>query len=401
MSEPEDVGTAGWRTACHLVAAGLLGAVLTLSAIPAQALWRQVNRDGFGKPANDNVSCMAAYQGYVYAASRNYLSGSGMRVLRIPLGERRAWLWESFNGRWSGTYNTECGALAVFKEKLYLGTSPGGQIWRTGGKLATIPPSRIPRPSWKQVTPSANPQWTDHTQGITSLTVLGDYLYAARPGPLDIWRTADGLAWERVASNGFEDPGNNYQAWLAAFGGRIYAGTGNEFPGNAAPGCEVWSSADGTTWRQDNADGFGEASNVHCRALAPFGGRLYVGTTNPDGFQVWRYDGETWEKAYAPCSGLNCQPRAQALAGLRGSLYVGLGGGPGGTSRILSTSDGLNWAPAPGSEGGFGNANNLVIESLLGVKLPKEASHTILGYLYAGTLNNVTGGEVWMKTIWR
>ena len=98
------------------------------------------------------------------------------------------------------------------------------------------------------------------------------------------------FGWEQVvgggagAGNGFGDS-NNYQApSMTVFGDYLYVATVS-----VGGGGEVWRSSNGTTWKQVNTDGFGDANNDAWSVMV-FGSYLYVGTHNAtDGCEAVSY----------------------------------------------------------------------------------------------------------------
>jgi len=109
---------------------------------------------------------------------------------------------------------------------------------------------------------------------------------------------------------------------------------------NEIDGAELWHSADGTTWEvivgEDGArypSGFGQA-NIGLVSLAAAGGRLFLGTTNMAGGQLWASDdGVTWRCIVgpdAPMSGGFGSSETTSLFSLRafnGSLCAGVRNG--------------------------------------------------------------------------
>ncbi len=83
-----------------------------------------------------------------------------------------------------------------------------------------------------------------------------------------------------------------------------------------------------------------EAVNISIRALASYQGKLYVGTFNTMGGQLWAYtvETDTWEAIFVP--GMNTgpnpyKPAAMELAVFQDKLYIGFGG-PAGETYLYS-----------------------------------------------------------------
>ena len=159
----------------------------------------------------------------------------------------------------------------------------------------------------------------------------------------DVWWSADGEAWKQETANAGWTVRAVYQA--AAYQGRLYVlgGWAGEFRN------DVWSSADGETWRQDKANNnAGWSARGYHQALV-HNGRMYVlggwdtdtGRTN----DVWSSaDGETWRQDKANNNaGWPARDRHQALVH-NGRMYVM--GGWVVTVRardVWSSTDGSSW----------------------------------------------------------
>lgn len=80
------------------------------------------------------------------------------------------------------------------------------------------------------------------------------------------------------------------------------------------------------------------AVNTSIRALASYDGRLFVGTFNSTGGQLWAYDDTTDSWTFIPIQGVSGNPYKPAIMELRaykGKLYIGLGG-PSGNTYLYS-----------------------------------------------------------------
>lgn len=90
------------------------------------------------------------------------------------------------------------------------------------------------------------------------------------------------------------------------------------------------------------------AVNTSIRALASFNGKLYVGTFNATGGQLWAFDDVTGVWSFVPIQGVTGNPYKPAIMELRvynGKLYIGTGG-PAGNS-YLYTYDGVSPSAVP------------------------------------------------------
>ncbi len=131
--------------------------------------------------------------------------------------------------------------------------------------------------------------------GFSSYTELDDphpalvfrgsfYIGASNPkSGGEIWRTPDGLTWERVADGGLTrstnivlNPDIVYENQLYAFG--IAGGTLDNLLG-----FDLFRTTDGVNWEQVVEDGFGVGQERNVSGhLQEFKGRLYVATSNAD-----------------------------------------------------------------------------------------------------------------------
>lgn len=135
----------------------------------------------------------------------------------------------------------------------------------------------------------------------------GKSITSTLPG-CEIWRTADGLAWTKVISDGFGNPGCYNVSSLAAFQGNLYAGLGVfDLGAGVNPGGEVWRCStasgcdEGTDWTRLTMKGFNNPNNYNIGALMVSGSYLYaVAYNSTTGIEVWRTaDGANWERVSA------------------------------------------------------------------------------------------------------
>jgi hypothetical protein len=206
--------------------------------------------------------------------------------------------------------------------------------------------------------------------------------------------TAAAFTWTRTAAGGFEDADNDAAGAMAFYGGRLYAGTYN------AQGCQVWSY-DGVTWRQEigqgapgtlTAPGFGSSKTNNVSSMAVYGSRLYVGTRDPAaGCKVCSFDGVTWRQEIGQGTpGTPTGPGFGDAANNDVPSMAVLGDclyagtyNPGGCQ--VWRCDGSSWERV--AEGGFGDADNHGAASMA----------VYFQNLYVGTFNNdyASGCQVW------
>ncbi len=292
--------------------------------------------------------------------------------------------------------NTTAAAMAFYGSRLYAGTYnvQGCQVWSWDGI------------SWrKEVGGGEAGSLTgpgfgnSSTNNVSCMAVYGSKLYVGTRNPSDGCGvfSFDGAAWKQEIGNGadgtpagpgFGDPSNNDVHSMAVLDGRLYAGTYN--PG----GCQVWSY-DGASWKRVAEAGFGDPENHGAACMAVYFESLYVGTFNNDyasGCQVWSYDGDSWTQEVGqgaagtptgPGFGDSNNRRAASMASYDYRLYVGTYDSSGGSGCQVWSFDGANWTEV--ASGGFDTASNLSVSCMAAGGLD----------LYAGTYNEDTGCEVW------
>ena len=221
----------------------------------------------------------------------------------------------------------------------------------------------------------------------------------------EIWRTADGLTWTRVAENGFaNDIYNTGAISLAVYNGNLYAGTRhgdwyNDSHQDGPLGGEVWRSGDGTTWTRVNSPGFGMLEAHRVESLQVFQNGLYayvshVGGTSA-GADVWRCTktvcAEQGDWTKVADNGFGVPQNQYLYAGVvsGGYLYTAVYNSITGV-QLWRTADGSHWEKAT-SYDGLGNSNNSYVSN--------TAMTVFNGRLTLGVTNWASGTSVWQKTL--
>ncbi|MCJ7587289.1 MAG: hypothetical protein MUQ00_05220 [Candidatus Aminicenantes bacterium] len=128
------------------------------------------------------------------------------------------------------------------------------------------------------------------------------------------------FAWSQVNDNGFSKNDNEEVLSSAFYGGKLYIGTFNGL------GCEVWRY-EGNGWTQVASGGFGDSYNSDALSMAVADGYLYVGTNDSnDPCRVWRYDGPgpgDWTAVSEDGFGVKTNHRVHQLEVYKGALYAG------------------------------------------------------------------------------
>jgi hypothetical protein len=218
-------------------------------------------------------------------------------------------------------------------------------------------------PDWNKAGEAAWRQRDSQAETVFAgrMWIFGGWFNSFEAPPRDVWSSADGKQWERV---------NESAPWLHSdlamsitFGGKMWMMGGwynGRLPGHSASAA-VWSSTDGKKWTEETRNA-GWSPRISA-ALVEFEGRMWVlGGTENYYFgdrsslknDVWSSaDGRTWRQETANAGWF---PRAYHQAAvLNGRIYV-FGGGsyvPDYEARndVWSSEDGVNWREETASAG--------------------------------------------------
>jgi hypothetical protein len=238
--------------------------------------WEQVGTAGLGNPHN-NLFQLVVFRDRLYAIANNlndhgleiWVTSDGVEFTKIEDGgfgdERNVWAFP-----W------------VFQDRLILGVSnleTGGEIWvsEDGTTFRRVVEGGMGHPG---------------VTGFVGLDPWGPYpvfrdmLYIGVSNPTDggeIWRTADGLNWERVADQGLTRTNSLLLSPSTVYKDQLYAfGTGGGTIDNLI-GFDLYRTSDGTTWEQVIEAGFGLGGERNVSGgLVQFQGRLYLAMNNMD-----------------------------------------------------------------------------------------------------------------------
>jgi DNA-binding beta-propeller fold protein YncE len=240
--------------------------------------WTPVVSEGFGNADNAEINRFAIFSDALYASTVNYATGA--EVWRSTTGDPGSWTQVNIDG-FGDADNGGAWDMIAFNGKLYVGThnvDNGGEIWRTDGS------------TWGRVTEGFG---DPDSSWVHSFAVFEGSLYVSTGNWADggaIWRSSNGDPgeWTEVVSGGFDAPNvNDVIRLIGVHQGHLYAATSNWYTGE-----EIWRTANGTAWEQVNVDGFGDSNNYDPFWSNPstvFEGSLYLGTCNEGhGGEVWR-----------------------------------------------------------------------------------------------------------------
>jgi hypothetical protein len=341
---------------------------------PGFSHWRQVNTDGFGNPSNGSVLALEIFNNELYAASNNWVSGTQIWRLQ-PTGGWLAVSQPGFGGEY-GNLNPAVADMIVFNGNLYAGTGWGGassQVWRSATGTA-----------WNQVVADG---FGYANVVISPFGIFNGMLYASVENlddGMEIWRTSTGNVgeWEEVVTAGNGNPNNDIATSLTQFGDYFYAAVEN-----TTDGAQVWRTDDGETWLPVSTGGFGDINNIQTGGMAIYNGYLYVGTrNNVTGAQLFRSsDGTNWEPVIEDGFGDVSNFKIEMVYEWNGSLFAGTDNNLTGV-EIWQSNNGQTWNQV--NQDGFGDTN-------IRATLWNSSTLTYRQFMYIGTENQVSGGEIW------
>ncbi len=234
--------------------------------------WTQVNTDGFGDTNNYSVDAMAVLNNRLYAGTYNDVTGGEM--------------FEYNGSGWTLVYDgmlfycDGIRSLAVHNGFLFAGS----HTWYGSGEVYRYDNSPL---MWTMVG-SGGLDTLNWNASIRTLTEFNGTLYAgvgSYSWGTQVFRYDDiPLSWTPVSDYGF-NIGSYATHDLEVYAGRLFASLEGRF--TSLTGITVWEYNGGSIWTQVNDPGFGDSGNFHCHDLTVFQNRLYAGTRNVSGCQVW------------------------------------------------------------------------------------------------------------------
>jgi len=293
--------------------AGTSGMVAELWRSKDGFIWEQVIEDGYGNANNKSICNLLTYSNYVYIGTYNEVEGA--EILRSLDGI--AWIKVSSNG-FGNSNNNPIWDMEVFNGYLYASTknrTSGGEIWRSSNGI-----------NWQPVSQATNGFGNSYNKAITELKEFKGALYAGTYNyteGCEIWRSSDGISWQPVAQaiNGFGNKENEFFTF-GVIDGYLYAGTSCQFGTN---GCELWRSLDGINWVKANQNGFGNKDNESIGSIKLFKGEIYVGVGNyVNGVELWKSsNGTFWIKDNTNGFGDTNNHGVGAMAVFNNKLFLG------------------------------------------------------------------------------
>jgi len=291
----------------------------------------------------------------------------------------------TIGGAWGSSSGQLRGAMAVDLDS-------SGNVYVADENNARIQKFAPGVPGWEQV--NINGFGHPSNPGVLSLASFKDYLYAGvdtRSGDNNrLWRKSDGEPWTAVITESFGLIYNHGIDHLIEFNDQLYASTRNwNWNVWETEGGEIWRSSNGLSWMRVVSQGFGDPTNGEVFRFAVFNDTLYASTwsyTDTHGTEIWRSStGNAGDWARVVTNGFDGDTDNQCATTLEvfnGYLYAGTFNWYTG-GEIWRTSNGTTWTQV--NTDGFGDYDNDAIASFA----------VFNGYLYAGTVHDSTGGQMW------
>ena len=231
-----------------------------------------VMQDGFGDPANRGVMALASYRGWLYAGTANYATGYEIWKLAGPRGEGPT---RVIGDGGPDPRNEIAGTMAVFNDRLYVGS-----LIFLGFNFETLNGFK----GFDLIRIGADDAWEtivgpDGLSGFDSGFNRWTNPYCWWLEPHDGWLylgTYDMSTTFRIAPDALAQLIENLKIEPDAITLALGAGA------------DLYKSADGVTWLPVTTDGFGDPGNYGIRTMRSVDDTLYVGTTNPyTGLEIW------------------------------------------------------------------------------------------------------------------
>ncbi len=300
----------GWTDPNHVK----LGGKIIRS--PDGANWEAVTPAGFGF---NNIGSwdMKAFGDELYVSLFALFPEEPGVIMRSADGIH----WEAVSNSWEGGLIRVPDKVGVFKGMIYIsafkepfwgGSYGPAELWRS--------PTGDPG-TWEKVREFGDATW--HTNG---LDIYKGMLYMSvqdDSGPITIWRSPDGLNWQEVVSDGFQ----NISPYEGVKNGGDFAIHQDWLYFSNGP--DILRTKNGTDWEMVMEGGFGNPGNFQIYAMGSYLGSLYAVANNLGGVEAWMSpsgDPGTWvqisESAFGSSETWFNQLAYEATV-FKGDLYVG------------------------------------------------------------------------------
>ncbi|MDD2716044.1 MAG: hypothetical protein PHW04_09135 [Candidatus Wallbacteria bacterium] len=251
--------------------------------------------------------------------------------------------------------------------------------------------ANTPAAHWVKVSPQGQ-IWTSRADQVVFVYNNRIYLMGGYDGTTffnDVYSSADGFTWRRERDNTDDASSWSRRRGFAAYecNGRMFIAGGES---SAAPTykSDIWSTADGKTWTNE-----GNLPNSNCQHnVFWLNGKLYL-TSGYDNVVVSRVydstDGKNWTlRTSNPGWAARCWQSAVAFDPGSGTKAWLLGGWPGTPSGMLYASD------SPGTDNSW---NRVSLSEVLGHKIEEQAMVVFDGKIWVlgGFDGSSCNSEVW------
>lgn len=246
------------------------------------AVWEEVTPAGLD--ANDpEVAAFETFGTHLYLGTWAINETEGGEIWRTSDGSTD-WTKVVDNGNLS-VNNGGVTTFAVHNGRLYAGTynSAGAEVWASADGATWGPPV------------ASGGFGDEYNLYISSMKSFGSWLYVGannfnlsdNPGA-ELWRcqVCTGSDWEMVAKT--PNPNNRANFSMIVYHDQLYVATFNTTTGSV-----VWRTSDGVHWEKVSEDGFGNAANrrpYYNNNAVVFDDYLFIGMYNfQNGGSIWMY----------------------------------------------------------------------------------------------------------------
>jgi hypothetical protein len=255
----------------------------------------------------------------------------------------------------------------VYNGSLYVGTWETGkaEVYRYDGGT-----------TWTKVTQATAGTiasgGTSAIDAITSMISYNGYLYIGtqKSGAAEVYVYGGGTTWTKISQStagtiaASGTTGILAVRAMAVYGGQLYIGTGK------ADGAEVYRYEGDITWTRVSSSAgtivaAGTSAIDYVHAMAVFNNKLYIGTYEPNKAEVYVYDNNNvWTKASNATAGTITTSGTASIDGVicfgvyNGSLYAGTS--EPNSAHIYRFEGGTTWSLNSQAAGDIGNGNTAV-----------------------------------------
>ena len=233
-----------------------------------------------------------------------------------------------------GVAATGGGFVAVGRDTDPAGSNFDAAVWRSDDGL-----------TWERVALPADGFSGPESQGMNDVVSTGTGLVAVGRDGLDaaVWRSGDGVTWERVRSDVLQGPGAQEMIAVVAGGPGLVVVGYDDVGGERRRDAAVWTF-DGVDWSRAGADVLALPGGQELRAVAIVAGQVVAAGSDSAGGDrdgaVWTSpDGIRWQQARVGELGGTGDQEVDALAAV-GGRALAVGDAP---SSVLSDQDAAVW----------------------------------------------------------